>query len=393
MNQTMRSPERVLILSAMVGYGHHAAALALEQELRTAAPDLAISVRDGLGDGRGSRLFLEHVLRRQLISFPRSYSWTYGLLRMAPTRGLAVRMCDLASSRQLTALIAAERPSVIVSTYPAVTAALGVMRRRGAVAAPVCSLITDVAGLHFWAHPGVDLHLACYRESLPEISMISSGAPARLVSPPVAAAHRHGRDRRSCLASLGLAPELALVVVSGGGWGVGDLDGAVAAALSCERVQLVVACGKNDRLEARLRSRYAHERRVRVLGFTDAMPRLLGGASALVHSTGGVTCLEAAVHNCPVIAYGFGHGHLRENLRAMSAGGLLRHARSREELARELREVLACDPQPSVAEPLPSASSQILALLAERAGMQSAANAPAADRLPRSLAHAELEPA
>lgn len=358
-----RSGARALILSAMVGYGHHASALALQEELAQAAPELTVVVRDGLDGGGWSRLYLERLLRRQMLSFPRSYSWSFALLRMPGTRQLAMRLAEQASSRQLSALIAAERPSVIVSTYPAVTAVLGAMRRRGALEVPVCSLITDVAGLHFWAHPGIDLHIACYEESLSEIAAISAGAPARQVSPPVARAHRHGRARSACLEELGLAADRPLVVVSGGGWGIGDLDGAVRVVLSRRDVQVAVACGQNDRLKRRLQARYAGEERVRVLGFTEQMPELLGGASALVHSTGGVTCLEAAVHGCPVIAYGFGHGHLRENLRTMRGSGLLWHARNRAELRMRIGEVLAAERCEREVAELPSASSQILELV------------------------------
>jgi processive 1,2-diacylglycerol beta-glucosyltransferase len=358
-----RPGARALILSAMVGYGHHASALALQEELTQAAPELTVVVRDGLDGGGWSRLYLERLLRRQMLSFPRSYSWSFALLRMPGTRQLAMRLAEQASSRQLSALIAAERPSVIVSTYPAVTAVLGAMRRRGALEVPVCSLITDVAGLHFWAHPGIDLHIACYEESLREIAAISAGAPARQVSPPVAHAHRHGRARSACLEQLGLAVDRPLVVVSGGGWGVGDLDGAVRVTLSRRDVQVAVACGRNDRLRRRLQARYAGEERVRVLGFTERMPELLGGASALVHSTGGVTCLEAAVHGCPVIAYGFGHGHLRANLRAMRGSGLLLHAENRAQLRTRLGEALAAERDARETAQLPSASSQILELV------------------------------
>ena len=48
----------------------------------------------------------------------------------------------------------------------------------------MCGLVTDLASLHFWAHPGADLHLASYPESLTEIAAITDGAPAR-------AAHLH----------------------------------------------------------------------------------------------------------------------------------------------------------------------------------------------------------
>ncbi len=43
---------------------------------------------------------------------------------------------------------------------------------------------------------------------------------------------------------------------------------------------------------------------MRVLGFTDRMPEVLAAADVLVHSTGGVTCLEARAAGTPVVSYG-----------------------------------------------------------------------------------------
>ena len=37
----------------------------------------------------------------------------------------------------------------------------------------------------------------------------------------------------------------------------------------------------------------------------------LGGFDALVHSTGGLTVLEALMRGCPAISYGWGRGHVR----------------------------------------------------------------------------------
>jgi UDP-N-acetylglucosamine:LPS N-acetylglucosamine transferase len=216
------------------------------------------------------------------------------------------------------------------------------MRQRGQLHVPVCALVTDLASLHFWAHPGADLHLASYPESLREIAAITGGAPARAARPPLSLAHWNSPGRCSARRALGLDPEPPLIVVSGGGWGVGDLRGAISAALAVERVQVIVVCGENEPATRRLSSHYASHSQVRVLGYTHAMADLLGAANVLVHSTGGMTCLEAAAQGCPVIAYGFARGHVRHNTQAMVRHGLIRHAKDSHELTRELRQALGC---------------------------------------------------
>ena len=65
------------------------------------------------------------------------------------------------------------------------------------------------------------------------------------------------RARRSeARAALGLPRDGKVVLVSGGGWGVGDLEGAVDAALGVEQRRAVVClCGRNEGLRARWSSR------------------------------------------------------------------------------------------------------------------------------------------
>jgi hypothetical protein len=65
------------------------------------------------------------------------------------------------------------------------------------------------------------------------------------------------------------------------------------------------------------------------------MPELLAAADVLVHSTGGVTCLEAMAAGTPVVSYGLPVGHARVNTRAMAALDLVRLANDTKEL-REL---------------------------------------------------------
>ena len=339
----------MLILAAGVGRGHQSAAEGLRDELLRVAPDVRVSVHNGLGGARGPlRVFLERFTRWQLTHWPSAYSFSYFIgVRCRLGRKIALRVLYGVARSRLGSLIDAEQPDVVVSTYPGITAPLGVMRQRGELHVPVCALVTDLASLHFWAHPGADLHLASYPESLREIALITGGAPARAAMPPLDVAHWVTRERCDARRALGLDPELPLVVVSGGGWGIGDLCGAVEGALGVDLLQVIVVCGENEPATRRLSNHYSSHPRVRVLGYTHAMAELLGAANVLVHSTGGMTCLEAAAQGCPVIAYGFAHGHVRHNMKAMVHHGLIGHAKDPDELTRELRRALGCAQVPA----------------------------------------------
>jgi hypothetical protein len=148
-----------------------------------------------------------------------------------------------------------------------------------------------------------------------------------------------------------------MVLVSGGGWGVGDIGGAVREFVrSPEVTSIVCLAGRNEQAEQKLREMFASEPRVHVYGFTDKMPELLAAADVLVHSTGGVTCLEARAAGTPVVSYGLPVGHARLNTREMAVLDLLRLANDTDELREHVEASFAdeggqADPAPSPADP------------------------------------------
>ncbi|MGI8594172.1 MAG: MGDG synthase family glycosyltransferase, partial [Solirubrobacteraceae bacterium] len=287
---------RVLILTAPIGEGHDVPARFLAAQLSERRPAAHVVVADGLqAMGRTVERVVLGGAPTDSVWRDRVFDGIHALMTRVPVvPRLCGRLGEALGGRGLLELIARERPDVVVSTYPGVTEVLGRLRRRGRLTTPTVSAITDLAALRFWAHPGIDLHLVTHPESAPEVRSIA-GACARIV--PVRGLHDPAyakpRSRDDGRRALGLALGPRLVVVSGGGWGVGDLAGAVEESLLVEDTIVVVLCGRNDRLLEGLTVRFAGNARVRPMGFTTQVPDLFAGADALVHSTAGLTVLEA----------------------------------------------------------------------------------------------------
>jgi processive 1,2-diacylglycerol beta-glucosyltransferase len=332
-------PRRVLILSADVGEGHAAAARALAEQIENSPEPAEVTVIDGLAAmGRLLRPVVEDGYRVQLRFLPWTYSLVYWLLEhVAPVRALTRRLLCTFGSRPLARTIAEYDPDVIVSTYPAVTVVLAHLRRTRAIGCPTVATITDLTGLFFWAQPGIDMHLVMYGESMRSVERIAGHGSVQLVRPLISAEFLEPRCPLGARRSLGLPEDGRMVVVSGGGWGVGDIAGAVREFTKVPEVSSIIClAGRNDQLAQKLRASFVGEPRVRVYGFTDRMPELLAAADVLVHSTGGVTCLEARAAGTPVVSYGLPVGHARLNTRAMASLQLLRLANDRHELRRHV---------------------------------------------------------
>src|SRR5262249_5091998 len=245
---------------------------------------------------------------------------------------LARKLLTALGRRGLMRLIRAEDPDLIVSTYPGVTAVLGELRRKGRLDVPCYSSITDLAGLQFWAHPGIDLHFITHPESAEEVEKIAGPGSVRWAKPPTNPAFLAARSCDEARKALGLPAAGTVISVSGGGWGVGDLVGATEAALKVPDALVLCLCGRNDATRARVAERFGDEPRLRLMGFTDRMGDVLAASDALVHSSAGLTVLEALIRGCPVISYGFGYGHVRASNAALERFGLAQVAKHKEDL-------------------------------------------------------------
>ena len=360
---------RVLILTASVGEGHDLPARTLADQLRSEDPSVDVVVEDGLrAMGRGFVLVNERAPGVVFFRFRWLWDAAFWLfVGLAPTRRATQALVRKLGSRGVLKLVTEVSPDVVVSVYPMTTEVLGGLRRSGRLAVPVFAAITDLAMMHYWAAPGIDLHLITHPESAAEVQQVAgSDTVVRAVHGLTRPEFGEPRDPAEARRALRLPLGGKVVLVSGGGWGVGDLRKAVDEALAVEEVSVVaVLAGRNDELRERLDRRYGDEPRCQVVGFTDQMSDWLAASDALIHSTGGLTVLEAHVRGCPTISYGWGRGHIRANNEAFLRFGIADVAKSDHELRVALRRALAGRPAPvPTLAALPSAASTVLALLA-----------------------------
>jgi UDP-N-acetylglucosamine:LPS N-acetylglucosamine transferase len=334
----------VVVLSADVGEGHLAAARAIAEGLEQR--DVEVVERDGLvALGRVARHVIRDGYRLQLRVAPWTYSVMYTLFnRVALSRRVGEALLSGLGRRRLLRLVAAVDPDVVVSTHPALTCVLGRARRHRRLGVPLVAAITDMADYAVWSHRGADVHLVMHEHSVAAVERVAGTGSAVLVAPLVAARFRAVRDTAAARRALALPERGPVVVVSGGGWGVGDLAGGVEAARQCGAAAVVVVAGRNAAAERSLGRRFAGDEGVTVLGFTTRMDELLRAADVLIHSTGGVTSLEALSCGCPMIAFGASAGHIRVHNATMASLGLIAVADTRAELCRILHAQLACPP-------------------------------------------------
>jgi len=355
----------VLLVSASIGEGHDAPARILAAALNRRGTTTAIL--DALAEagpivGRLAGAGTQYDTRLGNVL----YDVAHPLVAERPrSQHATARLIGVLAGRRILRAVEAQRPDVVVSTYPGATAVLGRLRADGLLRVPLAAAVTDLASLRWWAHPGADCHLLIHPESAVEVRAIA-GPSARAPAVHGLSDPRFARPLGQAQArtALGLPVAGSLAVVSGGGWAVGELGGAVDAALAAGADTIVALCGRREDVRAAFERRFAERDAVRVWGFTEQMPELLAAADVLVHSTAGLTVLEALMCGCHVISFGWGRGHIRANNRAYAQLGLATVAVDSSQLAAALTRTLAAGAATPLRLELPAAADVVLALAA-----------------------------
>jgi UDP-N-acetylglucosamine:LPS N-acetylglucosamine transferase len=314
----------VLLLSASVGEGHVAAARALAARMRRLWPD--VQVREVEDTGRG-HAWRDRLLRGSYAVTMRAAPALYGvgydmLVRHPRFAELCKRVTAARFGRALAPLVAAERPDLVVSTYPMSSAGLAWLRRHGRLPARTVALVTDVAVHPYWVWPDLDETWTLLPSSRDQVRAIAPHADVRVVAPPVDPRFRPG-DRQVARVGLGLRPDALVVLVTGGSLGFGGLDRLVAAVLAAgDGVQVVALCGRNARLRSRLLTRRVTASRLVVCGWTDRVAEHITAADIVLTTAGGMIATEALAVGRPVLFAAPVPGHGRAGAEMTAAAGL-----------------------------------------------------------------------
>jgi diacylglycerol O-acyltransferase / wax synthase len=345
---TTPGPQRLLVVSATIGEGHNATARAVEERARRLWPGCTIRRVDTLVEmgawvGPGFRW----IYRVNVDTTPWLYDFFYrSLWRHRWFAASSCRLVGMWSGRRLAPIIQEYRPDLVVSTYPLGTGGLDWIRRRGGLDVPVAAIISDFAPHPFWVYPEIDLHYVASEPSLQAMYRAQPDARGAVGAPPVISAFRPAApaDKIAIRRHAGLPEQGLIVLVSCGSLGFGSMERAVEAGLAAgPDVCVVVACGHNTALRARLLARGEPAERLVVLGWCTEMPALTAAADVVLTNAGGATALEALACGRAVLMFEPIAGHGSANAALMAQAGLARRCDGPRELVCALR-ALATQP-------------------------------------------------
>jgi UDP-N-acetylglucosamine:LPS N-acetylglucosamine transferase len=304
--------KRAVILSGSLGLGHDAVSEVVSASLtRLGWENRALDCMSMLGP-RAARAG-DWVFRR-LMARPGVYDGLHFAHLRAGSR-LSTAMNRAATPRLVAALraeLSTAPADVLISVFaagvPAAAELAGSVPQLGTVV-----LCPDALPHALWARDGIGLFLVTSPAAAAGVRRYVPRARIAVVPPPVRPAFYRTRPQSVARSPLGIPPGARCVLLMGGGWGLGPVEGA-ARALAAAGVHVLAVAGRNRRLEARLQALADSSARVHPYGFTPDIPGLMSACDLVVTLPGALTCGEARVAGRRLMLVDAMPGHGRENV-------------------------------------------------------------------------------
>jgi processive 1,2-diacylglycerol beta-glucosyltransferase len=334
----MESPPRILIVTAAFGEGHNSAARNLALALDAAGAVTQVSDPCILGVPRLTAL-VNHAYRYVTTNFPQIWAKIYR----------STDRCDLGKQNSavldqiettLVGLIEKFQPDALVSTYPLYPYFFARFLKTSARKIPAFTVVTDSIEINAawlradcgrWLVTDPATRDSMVQTGLHEGDIIDTGFP---VNPAFA-------DLAPLDAADACDPFRVLYFPTAKLAFVRRHTRALLEA--SPKVRLTIVMGRNVRkLYTRAREiQLAYPGRVRLIGWTRKVPKLLNEHHLVIGKAGGATVHEAIAARCPMLIHHLVPGQEEGNLKLLEIIGGGHLADSPEALTRSISELLA----------------------------------------------------
>jgi processive 1,2-diacylglycerol beta-glucosyltransferase len=166
------------------------------------------------------------------------------------------------------------------------------------------TVVTDYRLHAWWVCEGTDAYIVASEDTRRDLEARKVD-PARIkvMGIPIEPVFSKQLDRPKIFKETQLRDDLFTILVIGGGFGVGPIEGIVKVIAQIPReLQTVVVCGHNKELVQKIEAlKQEHKLNMKVLGFIDNVYEYMDISDVLISKSGGITVSESLAKGIPLI--------------------------------------------------------------------------------------------
>jgi processive 1,2-diacylglycerol beta-glucosyltransferase len=305
---SMIDQPRILILSTGAGQGHNRAAQALEAAAQKIVPEGTVRRLDSLDYTTESfRAIYSKYYIETVKNAPTLWGWAFQQTDV-PWRAQALReWFERINAQPLVREILEFEADFVINTHSVPAAVTSHLLRRGKIRAHNSVVVTDFYAHASWLVRQFHRYFVAHEEERRQL--MAYGIPGERISVtgiPVAPEFSEKKDPAVLRRELGLDPELPMVLLAAGAFGVVPVQEMLSPLLEVPaKYQITVLCGRNKKLkktvESFLEGRTEEFPRFTVLGYTEKIHRWMGAADLFITKPGGLSSAESLAMGLPMV--------------------------------------------------------------------------------------------
>ncbi|MFA5115919.1 MAG: glycosyltransferase [Candidatus Omnitrophota bacterium] len=314
---------RLLIVYTQAGEGHRRAATALYNYLLESHKELEIKLIDTLDY---SSLLFRSVYNQLytlcITRMPWIWAGAYHLSRIRLMRPVIKQLRYFVNGFNTAGFVkflSEYRPDAVVVTHFLPSAVISCLREKKRINTRLISVITDYNVHPFWLTSATDIYTApcayardeLIADNVPPEKIKITGIP---VDPKFTAKYDKGEIRLK----LGIPDKRFTVLLATSGFGIGPIE--KIADLLHNDVQLLVVCGRNEKLYKKLLSKNYPS--AKIFGFVNNMEELMASCDIFITKPGGMTITESLTMGTPMMFISAIPGQETRNAAIMAGYGV-----------------------------------------------------------------------
>jgi len=293
--------QKILILSAAVGAGHLRAAEAVEKEYKRQFPNAEVKNIDVLNytNPLFRRLYGKAYLD-MVNTMPEVLGWMYDSLDKPWENERRRLALDRLNTQPFINLLKKEKPDLAICTHFLPSEIISWLKAKGKANFPQAIVVTDFDAHAMWLCHNYEKYFVALDETKIHLSKI--GIPADKITVtgiPIDPLFAETKDKAAMREKFGLEKDKLTILVSAGGFGVGNIEHLLQALSDLQTPsQIVAVCGRNEELKTKLeklaKEKLNNERvTFKPIGFTREMDEYMSASDLIVGKPGGLTTSEA----------------------------------------------------------------------------------------------------
>ena len=301
--------KKILIVYATAGIGHKKASIAVKKAYEEMnLPGAEVTMIDALDYTND---FFKWSYLQAYLTMVNKLPTFWGLsyyLTDNPFVDLFVsglrRLNNWANSKKLVKLILDMKPDVVISTHFFASEVIADMKKKGVTNTRLVTVITDFRVHAWWIAEGTDYYVVASDDVKRELEHRKIDASIiRVMGIPVEPILSKQLDRKKIFSATGLKDDMFTILVIGGGFGVGPIEGIVKVMGQVKKnIQGVVVCGRNEELVKTIeRLRDELKLNIKVTGFIDNVYDYMEVSDILISKSGGITVSESLAKDIPMV--------------------------------------------------------------------------------------------